>query len=863
MARILGYIFRRFLSDRKIGIIYSNRELIKADQLLAAKNYPSALNAYQYVLAISPGRPEADYGWGLAALELGRVEEAIEAFRRASLATPLHVAASLRLAELTFAKGDYGAALEIYRRIVKVSPNLAEAHYGLAMNASNLGQESEVMDAFRKAWELDRSNIKAGMRFAEMTLDKGEYVAALQIFQQVLEVDPRLAAAHYGWGVAALAGGRADEALESFSKAFACDEPSLLAGLKLGKMKLSKGEPNEAFRIFQRTIDLAPEAAEAHYGWGAAALALGRIEEAAAAFQRSLDINPPDPEAGLRLAELAIAERENAKALDLYQRVLEIAPYLAEAHYGWGVLALEEGRVDEARSAFQRAWEANGTHISAGLRLAELTLAQGDIGGALNLYRCVSEIAPDLAEVYYGRGLAELELGNSDAAMAGFRRALELKPDYLSASAAQRFLSLFPKKDGLRQVAHKRPVICIPILPFSRDWLGGQIYLLNFARIMSSLPKSKRPRIVVAILLSGWDQVPTLRQVVNKLLDCDAVVGIFDENRRLISSKTQIARYARQKGIDTDWTTKLFAEVQWTFPVLYPSWGIETVPGPLFWIPDLQHRFLPSYFSPLELSSRHRDIAALSNRKVPIIFSSFDAQAHFRKYYPNRKCRTHVWHFCTMSDGEPISSSAEGYEALNLPERYYYIANQFWPHKNHATLFKALRRLLDDGHEITFVCTGTDLASDRSPYSKRLLELIEKLALGRNLRLLGVLPRSQQVEIIRRACAIIQPSLFEGWSTVVEDARAFGRPLIVSDIPIHREQVGPDSVFFAPQDPKSLATAVISLDRTTTPGPDSGREAEARIALRDRARQSADQFLAILATETGQNGLHAAPKTPS
>jgi hypothetical protein len=39
--------------------------------------------------------------------------------------------------------------------------------------------------------------------------------------------------------------------------------------------------------------------------------------------------------------------------------------------------------------------------------------------------------------------------------------------------------------------------------------------------------------------------------------------------------------------------------------------------------------------------------------------------------------------------------------------------------------------------------------------------------------------------------------LFEGWSTVIEDARGFGRPLIVSDIPVDREQADSDTIFFA------------------------------------------------------------------
>jgi tetratricopeptide (TPR) repeat protein len=296
--------------------------------------------------------------------------------------------------------------------------------------------------------------------------------------------------------------------------AWQADRPPVLAGLRLAKMTLAKGDANSAIDIFQQVLDIAPDAAEAHYGWGASALALGRKDEAVAAFHRAFGINPPDPEAGLRLAEIALSKRENLAALDFYQRTLGYAPNLAEAHYGWGVAALELGRADEALNSFRRAWEANPTHIAAGLRLAELSLAKRENVVALDVFQQVLALAPNLAEVHYGWGVAALELGRIDEAMAAFKSALALKPDYVSAIAAVGFLSLFPQRNPVRRMPAKRALVCIPILPFLRDWLGGQIYLLNFARIISSLPNSRRPRIVIAILMNDWQKIPTLRQVI-------------------------------------------------------------------------------------------------------------------------------------------------------------------------------------------------------------------------------------------------------------------------------------------------------------------------------------------------------------
>jgi glycosyltransferase involved in cell wall biosynthesis len=59
--------------------------------------------------------------------------------------------------------------------------------------------------------------------------------------------------------------------------------------------------------------------------------------------------------------------------------------------------------------------------------------------------------------------------------------------------------------------------------------------------------------------------------------------------------------------------------------------------------------------------------------------------------------------------------------------------------------------------------------------------------------------------LMKNAQAVIQPSLFEGWSTVVEDAKALYQTLIVSDIAVHQEQLEQKAYYFPPNDYVTLA----------------------------------------------------------
>ena len=58
------------------------------------------------------------------------------------------------------------------------------------------------------------------------------------------------------------------------------------------------------------------------------------------------------------------------------------------------------------------------------------------------------------------------------------------------------------------------------------------------------------------------------------------------------------------------------------------------------------------------------------------------------------------------------------------------------------------------------------------------------------------------------AIRLLNPSRFEGWSTPVEEAKALGTPLLLSDISLHREQA-PDAAFFGTDDPQTLARLLL------------------------------------------------------
>jgi hypothetical protein len=357
-------------------------------------------------------------------------------------------------------------------------------------------------------------------------------------------------------------------------------------------------------------------------------------------------------------------------------------------------------------------------------------------------------------------------------------------------------------------------------------WMGGMLYLQGLVLSLARLPPAEQPVVrllgapaAVSGFLRKWGHLPLLR-------DSNVKGGVV----RGLMCRLRFDRWER-KAID----------------VLYPGFGAR-VDGAttVRWIPDFQHRYLPGLFGRDEISAREQGILALANSACDVVFSSEVARLDFERFYPNHAARTHVWRFCSLLETSMAADSGVKTK-YGLPEKFLYLPNQFWAHKNHVTVFKALGRLRREQNLlIPLVCTGAESDRRNSEHIVNLRKVISTEGIQTQVISLGLIDRAEQVTVLRCAAAIVQPSLFEGWSTVVEDVRAVGRPLFLSDIPVHREQAPPRCQYFSPQSDLELAGLLSASWNALTPGPEADAEGRARQEMELRIVESARNFCQIV-----------------
>ena len=302
---------------------------------------------------------------------------------------------------------------------------------------------------------------------------------------------------------------------------------------------------------------------------------------------------------------------------------------------------------------------------------------------------------------------------------------------------------------------------------------------------------------------------------------------------RVISIESPVQQYAAKVGLD------------FLYPY-FPKRGERILVPTAAWIPDFQHNVMPHFFSKKERTSRDRTYALAARYSSSLVLSSRAAEIDFKNYYGRESIPVEILNFHTVPDDNWFQAdSVVAVQELNLPPNFFYCANQFWIHKNHETVIKAVGILKQRGIDVNLVCTGS-LNDYRHPgYVTKLQQTIKDLRIADRVFLLGLIPRHQQIQLFRHSKAVIQPSLFEGWSTVVEDCRVLGKRLLLSDIAVHREQDPPNAEFFAPQEVGVLVEMMTRAWKDLPVGPHAYDEAEARELGRRHVRKYAQTFVDI------------------
>jgi len=224
---------------------------------------------------------------------------------------------------------------------------------------------------------------------------------------------------------------------------------------------------------------------------------------------------------------------------------------------------------------------------------------------------------------------------------------------------------------------------------------------------------------------------------------------------------------------------------------------------------DIQHFHYPEFLS------WHRRLSREITYGLSARYASyFQASSHFIK-------EDLLAHFTEIA-AEQIDVIPEGVDASEfatrndfdtqlerycLPDRFLFCPAQLWPHKNHLTILRALKKIENShGLKIPLILTGAKYSA-----AAQVFDFIAEQSMP-YVSYLGKVPFRSLVALYQRAAFLITAVLYESSSLPILEAVAAGTPVIASKTPPNEEMGRVLQLnMFEPLDAEDLARLLFAL----------------------------------------------------
>jgi glycosyltransferase involved in cell wall biosynthesis len=360
-------------------------------------------------------------------------------------------------------------------------------------------------------------------------------------------------------------------------------------------------------------------------------------------------------------------------------------------------------------------------------------------------------------------------------------------------------------------------------------WRGGYNYLLNLFAAIDVIPETPlTPHLYVGTHVNDAELEPFRK------ISCVIIIRspLFEATRvkrkfvatLLLGRDLEIYKLLASDSIDLVFENARYF-FGWRFPIPVVAW-----------LPDFQHRHLPAMYGRFTWLKREIGYQVQIRSRSAVLLSSEDAKQDCERFYPVSRGCIAVVHFATKVAPElfnQLSDTVAEQYGLNLGQ-YFFFPGQLYKHKNHALVIRALGLMKKNGHCVHVAFSGEKDSLRSHGLYEELRQLAEQEGVLSYVHFLGNIPFNDLLGLMRHAIAVMNPSLFEGWSTVVEEARSMGLSMLLSDLPVHMEQMGDQARYFDRYSPEALATGLlafsdVSVDDRTVPKDDASCAANERV----------------------------------
>ena len=413
---------------------------------------------------------EAHYNLGIAYLEAGQYNRAIPEFEAAIKLDANFIVAHCALCrayleqdELEEASRAATTALQLdgaHQPALLLHGTITEAYHDKGKADLDDKRYTEAIAAFQQAIRLDAdladNPLKSPLENTHIHAHLGAayigikaYQNAVAALQNAIALDPDLVDAHYNLGHAYIAQGHSDEAIPHLERAIAI-APNLKrahynlarAHQESGNLEAATDAVTDTLRLdpnYQPAHDLAATLKQALYDSGITHVNAERYSEAVTVFQSAITLDSDFTTAHYNLGLTFLKMESYPRAVDALQKTITLDPRHVAAHHSLALAYLGQQELGKARDTARAALKLDANYQPVISFLAAIdpsfTPPEKQTSPQPEPEQSVAS-QPDakpVQETHYELGIAYQDAEMYAEAVAEFRKAIDLDPNFVAA----------------------------------------------------------------------------------------------------------------------------------------------------------------------------------------------------------------------------------------------------------------------------------------------------------------------------------------------------------------------------------------------------------------------------------------------
>ena len=252
------------------------------DQLVNLYNQGQLSAVVKQAQSLTKEYPEAFIIWnilGASTAQIGMLDEAIDAYKKAISLKPDYAEAYSNLGVTLKDQGKLDEAIEAYNKALSLKSDYAEAYSNLGVTLKDQGKLDEAIEAYKKSISLKPDYAEAYSNMGVALKDQGKMDEAIEAHKKSISLKPDYADTYYNMGNALKDQGKLDEAIEAYKKTILIKPDHAIAYNNMGGAFQYQGKLDGAIEAYNKSISLKLDYAEAHQNLGYALLSSGRLQE--------------------------------------------------------------------------------------------------------------------------------------------------------------------------------------------------------------------------------------------------------------------------------------------------------------------------------------------------------------------------------------------------------------------------------------------------------------------------------------------------------------------------------------------------------------------------------------------------------